>query len=101
MRKPRNRSDAERLPTGLVTFPANGALGALSTTTLAATGVVGVKYGKCVVVVSCEAAGGPSPECQCTGHCPADGVVLLQLTHAGSGALNFPQTVYRYIVIPM
>jgi len=76
-------------------------MGALSTTSQAATGIVGAVAGKSVVAVSCEAAGGPSPETQCTGHVPANGVVLLTLTHAGSGALNFPQTVYRYMVFPI
>jgi hypothetical protein len=100
MRKPRNRSDFAHLPTGLITFPANAAFGALATTTRTQTGVVGVKHGKCVVAVSCEHTSGLPIECQISGHCPANGVVMVQLTHAGSAPINHADLPIRYIVFP-
>lgn len=101
MRKPTNQAHSAKLPTGTTTFPANGAFGALATTTRAITGVVGAVYGKCFVGVSCDATGGLPIECQISASCPADGVVLVQLTHAGSLAINHGDIPVRYMVFPI
>ena len=101
MRKPTNQAHSARIPTGTVTFAANAAFGALATTTKAATAIVGVKYGKCFVGVSCDNTGGLPIECQISGGCPADGVVLVQLTHAGSAPINHPDIAVRYMVFPI
>jgi hypothetical protein len=101
MRKPTNQAHSARIPTGVATIPANAAFGALATTTKAVTGVVGAVYGKCCVAVSCDHTSGLPVECNLSASCPATGVVLIQLTHAGSAPINHGDLPIRYMVFPI
>lgn len=101
MRKPRNRSDAERLPTGIIIVPANAAFAAQSTATVALGQVKGVKVGKGVPVVSLQNATISMPNnCQATASVPVDGVVLLQFTNSGAAPVNHVELHFRFIWIP-
>jgi hypothetical protein len=102
MRKPRNRSDSSRLPTGTITFAADPALPAQSEVT-----AVDPKYttlnllhgGEVVVVSPTDTTMWP-PNLAYVGAISPGGAVMVKMIHSGVAALNFPGQVVRYIVLP-
>ncbi len=99
MRKPRNRSDAERLPTGIHNQPADNAFAAHTADQSLINGVVGAKIGHLVIVGSVD-GGHATPGILFHGQVHADGVLSITCQNVTAAAINLPSTNVRYIVIP-
>lgn len=99
MRKPRNRSDAERLPTVVYLQAADNAFAAHTASQDLINGVVGAKIGN-VVVCSPIDGGHATPGIVFHAQVHAAGVLSITCQNVTAAAINLPATHVRCIVLP-